>query len=242
MSPSDTDPIDAQSPADTTSSAPRHQDYYFQTVIFKVEDRLFNVPRYHFERASEVFAGMFSLPQPSTSTEGQSDLNPIVLDGKYSADFQALLKVLYPLDVELILNEPHKWMTTDEWISVLKLSTEWCMARFRRLAITKLDQRDLSSCQRIMLARQYHIVTWLRRGYSELVERAETISEDEAEILGWKTTCRLFQARERAPNARCLSDARAPYSDRNGSPPPATDSVYCIVWTIFAEEFASAEY
>ncbi len=64
----------------------------------QVEDRFFKVPRYHFDRSSEVFATAFSLPAGDpVRAEGQSDDNPIVLEGISSADFQALLKVLYPL-------------------------------------------------------------------------------------------------------------------------------------------------
>jgi hypothetical protein len=66
--------------------------------VAQVEDNIFNVPRYHFERSSEIFAGMLALPaDDSVNVEGRTDENPVVLEGISSADFRALLKALYPL-------------------------------------------------------------------------------------------------------------------------------------------------
>lgn len=94
----------------------RHQNYYMETITFKVglphiiqghgrfspktqvEDYIFKVPRCHFERKSEIFRTTFTLPTgDGVHAEGQTDENPVVLEGIRSLDFQALLKVLYPL-------------------------------------------------------------------------------------------------------------------------------------------------
>jgi hypothetical protein len=63
----------------------------------QVENTIFRVPRFQFERHSGVFATTFSLPQPAEGAEGSDDKNPITLDGIKSLDFQTLLKILYPL-------------------------------------------------------------------------------------------------------------------------------------------------
>lgn len=58
---------------------------------------IYRVYRYPFERNSGVFETMFSLPtERSMSEEGQSDDNPIRLEGVGSSDFEALLTVLCP--------------------------------------------------------------------------------------------------------------------------------------------------
>ncbi|KAK7008258.1 hypothetical protein R3P38DRAFT_3211119 [Favolaschia claudopus] len=218
------DPIDTQSTVAPTSWS-RDQNYFFQTVYFRVEDRLFNVPRYHFDRASEVFADMFAVPQPGGDAckEGQSDSNPIVLEGKSFADFQALLKVLYPLRMDL----------RAEALDGVAFS-----------ANQKAGNRNAHfgepNFERPILARLYEVASWLRRGYLELVQRTETIPDDEAEVLGWKTTCRLVQARERTTSARvtnCQYCGRNPYHYRQ----PAADPVDTTVESIFAEEFRQAE-
>ncbi|KAJ7464530.1 hypothetical protein FB451DRAFT_1263750 [Mycena latifolia] len=174
-------------------------NYYLESVTFKVEDRIFKVPRYHFERNSEIFATTFTLPSPTVGTadahaEGHSDANPFVLEGISSVDFHRLLKVLYPLDIPQILSMPK-----EEWISVLKLSTLWRFLDARDLAIQQLTERGgLGSVERILLARQYDVAPWLRLGYTELARREEGISLEDAEKIGWETTVRLYHTREAA--------------------------------------------
>jgi hypothetical protein len=70
----------------------------------QVEKTLFKIPRYHFENSSEVFCDMFALPRADhTSPEGNSDENPIKLEGISAFDFEQLLYVLYPRYVVLYL-------------------------------------------------------------------------------------------------------------------------------------------
>ncbi|KAF8216963.1 hypothetical protein K438DRAFT_1704090 [Mycena galopus ATCC 62051] len=175
-------------------SASRDENHYFQTIIFQVEDCLFNVPRYHFERTSEIFATMLTLPPgDAVKVEGQSDDNPIVLDGISKVDFRALLKILYPLQIRRT-----DFMSKDEWLSVLKLSTQWRFLEARDLAIAQLNNHsDIGDVELILLARQYDVATWLRKGYTSIAERSEIISEEEAQKLGWQTAFRLSQVREK---------------------------------------------
>ncbi|KAJ6548871.1 hypothetical protein B0H19DRAFT_1074677 [Mycena capillaripes] len=94
--------------------------YYLDSITFQVEDYLFKVPRYHFERNSEIFASTLTLPVTG-DVEGGSNQNPIKLDGVSSVDFERLLVVLYPLHRE----DPMPTLSKDHWISVLKLATFW---------------------------------------------------------------------------------------------------------------------
>ncbi|KAJ7250484.1 hypothetical protein B0H12DRAFT_662849 [Mycena haematopus] len=150
------------SPAQTRIITSRDQEYYLESITFQVEDCIFNVPRYHFEHTSEIFASMLTLPAgDGVQAEGQSDQNPIVLEGISKVDFRALLKVLYPLS---ILNTD-KWMTKDEWISVAKLSTQWRFLEARALAIKQLlDRSDFGLIKCIVLGRQYNVPPGFGRG------------------------------------------------------------------------------
>jgi hypothetical protein len=94
-------------------------------------------------------------------------------------------------------------MKKDEWISVLKLSTQWRFLDARKLAIQQLQSRsDINSVERIVLARQYDVAAWLRTGYIELVQRRDIISREEAEKIGWQTAFLLGQVREKACERR----------------------------------------
>ncbi|KAK7024962.1 hypothetical protein R3P38DRAFT_2951960 [Favolaschia claudopus] len=191
----------------TVLSGSRDKSYYFHTIIFKVEDRIFNVPRYHFERTSEVFRDMFALPAgDDPNIEGQCDERPIILEGITSCEFEQLLKVLYPLDLPGVMSAGlGNWMSKEEWIAVLKLSTLWRFLDARKLAIHQLDTRaDLGSVERIMLARQYDVASWLRKGYIALAQRSQMISREEATEIGWETAFSLCQLREIAAHQNTL--------------------------------------
>jgi len=55
------------------------------------------VSRCEFEKASEVFKDMFGIPFcDHTPVVGLGEEYPIVLDGYLKADFEALLKVVFP--------------------------------------------------------------------------------------------------------------------------------------------------
>lgn len=62
----------------------------------QVQDVLFSVPKHRFEDESDVFKGMFTIPQGQIMTEGQSKDKPLILEGVAAADFRSLLKVLCP--------------------------------------------------------------------------------------------------------------------------------------------------
>ena len=65
--------------------------------LAKVEDELYCVPRCEFENMSDVFKDMFGMPAGEDGkTEGLSKEHPIVLEGYLKADFDAVLKVMFP--------------------------------------------------------------------------------------------------------------------------------------------------
>ncbi|KAK7044820.1 hypothetical protein R3P38DRAFT_3308623 [Favolaschia claudopus] len=190
----------ADGPSQDSAVSLRHQRYYLETITFKVEDCIFKVPRYHFEHSSDIFAQMFTFPsRTDVPCEGQTDENPVVLGGIHTAEFEALLNVLYPLNYPTLLSneEGPNWNTKEDWISVLKLATRWNFLAARKSAIDRLRASgDIDDIELILLARQYDIADWLRAGYTNLAQRAERISEEEAQKIGWDTAYRLGHMRE----------------------------------------------
>ncbi|KAK7024958.1 hypothetical protein R3P38DRAFT_3269706 [Favolaschia claudopus] len=178
----------------------RHQTYYMETITFKVEGCLFKVPRHNLEHRSQIFGTASTLPSGDETAEGQSDEKPVELEGVERVDFQALMKALYPLDLQQIYKNKDAWMTKEEWVSVLKLASKWFFVDLRELAIYALSNRDdVQSVERIVWGRQYDVPDWLRKGYTELGCRPDSsITEDEARIIGWEAAFRLIQARESA--------------------------------------------
>ncbi|KAJ6491747.1 hypothetical protein C8R47DRAFT_438491 [Mycena vitilis] len=174
----------------------RDSSYYLENIVFKVENTLFKVPRFQFERHSGVFSDTFSLPQPAEGAEGSDDKLPFKLDGIKRADFEALLKVIYPMTA--VPKTPD--LKEDEWISVLTLSTQWDFIEVRDLAILRLTvyAQNLGPAERITLARKFDVSSWLRSGYTDLARRKMAITSEEAAKIGWEEALQICRLREAA--------------------------------------------
>ncbi|KAJ7876093.1 hypothetical protein B0H14DRAFT_2501466 [Mycena olivaceomarginata] len=194
--------------------APIRDPYYLETVVFKVENALFKVPRFQFERHSGIFATTFSLPQSVEGAEGSSDKTPFKLDGIKSLDFRRLLGVLYPMTRRPSPKTPT--LSKDEWISVLKLANLWDFIEVRNLAIEQLTSYagSLDCIERILFARQFDVSAWLQSGYVELARRKAVVSAEEAGKIGWETALQICQLRE----AKTLSTSRWQESLREDRP------------------------
>ncbi|KAJ7496812.1 hypothetical protein FB451DRAFT_1359348 [Mycena latifolia] len=210
---------------DNASNTTQDPDYYLASVVFQVENTIFKVPRFQFDRNSEIFATTFTLP-PATGgkPEGTSASNPFKLEGISSADFKTLLKLLYPLTCL----PKTSTLSKDEWMSVLKLATLWRFLEIREVAIKELAShaQSLDCIKRILLGKQYDVAAWLRSGYTDLARRDTPISLEEATTIGWELAIRIYQAREGALKANISRNSLYKGID---------------VGTLFKEEFKGAD-
>lgn len=85
---------------------------------------------------------------------------------------------------------------TDEWITVLKISTQLRIKGLRDLA-NRMLRSTLGPLEKIELATECCIEPWLLEGYIEFATRAEVISVQEEERLGWDRVANLFRVRHR---------------------------------------------
>jgi hypothetical protein len=84
-----------------------------------------------------------------------------------------------------------------QWIHLLSISTAFDIPRVRKRAIHELTTNyTIDPVQKIVLADKFGIDEWKKLSYEELVQRELKIQDDEAEILGAKTTARINRARE----------------------------------------------
>ncbi|KAK0195927.1 hypothetical protein F5146DRAFT_894508, partial [Armillaria mellea] len=153
--------------------------FYWNNVVFLVENTLFNVPRYHFENFSEVFKTTFSLPQSDNVTvDGSSDEHPFVLQGITAEEFRSLLNVM-------LLPEP-PLLKKEAWIAALKLSNMWRLLKVRDIAIRQLNSGNdkLSHIEKIVWGREYKVSDWVAKGYVGLIDRGEVLSLDEGAQIG----------------------------------------------------------
>jgi len=182
----------------------RHPQFYFEdgNVIFLVEDTLFNVHRYFFFRDSAPFRAMFSLqPPPGTPVEGQSDEHPIQLLGTNVQDFERLLSVMYPAKLGV-----SPFSTTDEWKSILEMSTKYEFVEIREMAINTLSKTFMDPIDKISIAQQYDIrLDWVITSFIELCLREAPLTYEEGLKLGMKIVTKLASAREILRTSRDFS-------------------------------------
>ncbi|KAJ7721484.1 hypothetical protein B0H16DRAFT_1335241, partial [Mycena metata] len=144
-----------------------------------VENTLYRVHRYFFERDSAVFASMFTLPSAAgLRPEGEVVENPIVLEGVNAVDFDRFLSILYPSNFTA-----RDIASPEEWTSVLSLATRWDFTSLRDLAMQHLFATT-SAVERIALGRRYDILEWLVPAYTEVCERKDPLTIAEGRLLG----------------------------------------------------------
>ncbi|KDQ51176.1 hypothetical protein JAAARDRAFT_41438 [Jaapia argillacea MUCL 33604] len=209
----------------STSGDDEYAAYYCQDIIFSVEGQLLKVPKTYFERHSEVFRGMFTLPNVGTDVEGTSDQNPLRLEGIMKKDFLRLLRVMYPWSVKNDIK------TAEEWSSVLKLSSLWNFEEIEQLAIRSLTLSpktyDFTPVQMVKLGLEHNVRFWVVRGGAELVKRSERLSTEEGGLMGMMATVVISGVREcdrqvrfcpeceKKPRASLLEDAAAAQKREN---------------------------
>lgn len=90
-------------------------------------------------------------------------------------------------------------LLTEEWISILKLSTMWNMVDHRKSSIQNLRMRfDYDPVTRVVLAQSHGIDEWLLPAYLQPAHRKEPLSALESSRLGYETAFKIVEARERA--------------------------------------------
>ncbi|CAL1703063.1 unnamed protein product [Somion occarium] len=150
------------------------------------------------------------------SSEGLSDQNPIRLDGISSKDFRALLKYMFPQVIDPSADSRN--LLTEEWISILKLSTMWNMVDHRKSSIQNLRMRfDYDPVTRVVLAQSHGIDEWLLPAYLQPAHRKEPLSALESSRLGYETAFKIVEARERAYSNMLTQTHAGPFGTLSAS-------------------------
>ncbi|KDQ53598.1 hypothetical protein JAAARDRAFT_197399 [Jaapia argillacea MUCL 33604] len=180
---------DAEAPSASPSALltpKKHELFYIHDnmAVFLVEDTLFKVHSFFFQRDSEYFRTLLSQHSPS------SESHPIKLGGVSVVNFVTFLGVLYPIDFT-----KHTVATVDEWISVLALATKWSFTTLRSLAIRELFPLA-SPVDKIVVGRQYDIPEWLRDAYVAVCAPPNALTKKEGERLGLDEVIKISQLRQ----------------------------------------------
>ncbi|KAH8103513.1 hypothetical protein BXZ70DRAFT_889047, partial [Cristinia sonorae] len=188
----------------------RHPHYYLNggDVHFLVENYLFRVHRYFFERESHYFRERLSLPaNPGQQAKGSADNNPFPLDDVQAIDFSRFLWVFY--------NPKYSIYNAgiDDWSAILKLAFEWKFTEVKALALRELERFQIDPVQKIDLYQRYEVDRKLLiPSFALLTFRPEPLNLQEGRRLGLETALLLAEAREYARGKRTTSGGHTPIS------------------------------
>lgn len=178
-------------PYNGVSRVPHHPEFYLRdgNITFIVENTLFCVHRFFFERESQVFMREFAqAPQ-----DGISDDNAFRVEDVTSVDFATLLWVWYSPKYRLDRT------SLDNWLVVLELSTRWQFLEMKKLAVERLQSLEIDPIDKIVIYNKYEIDrSLLLPEYKHLCTREGQMSIEEGEKVGLLTVLAIHQARERA--------------------------------------------
>ncbi|KZP17544.1 hypothetical protein FIBSPDRAFT_830314 [Athelia psychrophila] len=175
-----------QANTDLEAKGTRHSQYYFKdgNVVLLIEEVLYNVHRYFFERDSAQFRSILE------TVQGVDEKNPIVLPDVSCSDFDEFLAILYPTDFHRPTDK-----TTAQWTSVLHLAAKWGFESIRLLAIDKLTATAIP-IDKIVLGRRYGISDWLPGAYEAVCTRADPLTDEEGMKLGVEDIIKISAARQ----------------------------------------------
>ncbi|KAH9005682.1 hypothetical protein EDB83DRAFT_2302658 [Lactarius deliciosus] len=176
----------------------RHDAYCFKdgNVTFLVDGTVYCVHRYFFSRDSDYFSTRFA----ELGVCDHEALSTIISIGDVERkDFEALLSVLYPANFEA-----HE-LTYEQWKSVLHLSTRWCFASLRKLALKSI--KPPTPYDQFVLARTYSVDHWVLPALTTLCERPLPLSLDEARQMSMEDVILVATVREEIRGGALRVDA-----------------------------------
>ncbi|CUA75514.1 hypothetical protein RSOLAG22IIIB_11796 [Rhizoctonia solani] len=190
----------AQASTKKPMTTKRSSNFYFEDslLVIQVEYTLFKVHRYQLLK-SETFSDMFKMPKDPNAgpEEGSSPEHPIVIEGVAAADFEALMTVLYASQFSSHQPTPEASLI----IPAFRLANMWNFSDLRGYLLL-LAERVLGDVDKIVFSREFDIQEWFALAHSNLCERPEPITTEEARKLGIDSLLVISRIREqfRPPN------------------------------------------
>ncbi|KZT03920.1 uncharacterized protein LAESUDRAFT_715849 [Laetiporus sulphureus 93-53] len=176
----------------------RHPKYYLTggDVHFLVDNYLFRVHRYFFERESAWFREKLAASSPpGQHVRGSSEAHPFLLEDVAQEDFARFLWVFYNPKYSIYD------ATVDDWKAILKLAYDWRFSEVKKLCARELEKFDIPPVPKIELYQAYDLdKRLLIPSYIHLCIRPESLSVKEGRQLGLETALLVATAREAVRN------------------------------------------
>ncbi|XP_006461451.1 hypothetical protein AGABI2DRAFT_205241 [Agaricus bisporus var. bisporus H97] len=167
----------------------RAGEFYFEPAVFKLGKCLYQVSNQPFTQHSPIFRRRFEkLGFAKYDTE-----NPCVLSSDISStDFTNLLRFFFP-PPQITYQR-----TSEEWASVLRLSSRWEMDAVKKLAVDKLTELGFgTSATKLRLAKDLGVEAWFTEGMRTLITREQPLVASEYQTLDMRHVVQAIDLRER---------------------------------------------
>jgi hypothetical protein len=92
-------------------------------------------------------------------------------------------------------NIPRSFASCDDWVAILDLCDHHHIPKARFMAIEHISV-DINGVEKVLMGRKYRVKSWLQDGLYDLVQRDASFSDPEADLLGFKTTSKLYRIRD----------------------------------------------
>ncbi|KAF9030663.1 hypothetical protein BDP27DRAFT_1349036 [Rhodocollybia butyracea] len=193
----------------------RSPRFYFDCVVFQVEDVLYKIPRAKLVDESKVFETMFSLPLgENNASEGLVDDNPIHLEQLAKKDWSDLVPDF----------------TLDEWVSVLELATKYDMTNIRKGAIDRIAVFN-DPARKVKIARRLRIPSYFVPSLP--------LTPEEFTNLGMECAMKVISLRERCFDQSGSSKTSRLFRDGkirvDVNPPDMRNLVFMEIQRVFSD-------
>ncbi|KAI0827715.1 hypothetical protein BC628DRAFT_1284420, partial [Trametes gibbosa] len=213
-------------PQSAVDQIKRHPKYYLNggDVHFLVENWIYRVHRYFFERESAWFREKLGVATPAgQAPKGSSDSNPFPLEDINAEDFSKFLWVFYNPKYSIYD------ATLEDWTAILKLAFDWRFSEVKKLCSRELEKFDIAPVPKIELYQTYELdKKLLIPSYIALCVRQEPLTLKEGRHLGLETALLLATARECARGKPLANGSRSPTAADLGE-----DDMVSIIKEIF---------
>jgi hypothetical protein len=203
----------------------RHEEYYFRdgNICFLVENRIFRLHRFFFERESDYFRDRLGPSNEGEPGEDGSPNSPYRICDVTSEEFAQFVWVWYNPKYSFAKQSREKWLT------ILRVATRWRFHEIRKLAIRHLEEMAFQPIEKISIYKEYDVDhELLLPAYVSLCRSPTLPSPAEGKILTLETVLKIASAREQV-----LQTA----SERGYKTPLSASVPDDVVNTIVAELF-----
>ncbi|KAG8959708.1 hypothetical protein FRC00_001322 [Tulasnella sp. 408] len=157
--------------------------------ISQVEDIIFHVPTRRLKE-SPYFRDMIDEAHTGLESEGKSNEHPIVLSGISAFEMTSFLDVLEAS------GDPQ--LEFSQWAASLHLATMWSFDDIRQMIIGHMDKTISTAdpLNRADTSLKCNVEKWLHPAYQALVQRGESLKDEEVERLGLRRSAAIWRVRE----------------------------------------------